>query len=56
MNPIGADEDASQFKGLIGPLTDNEDEDCPPEFTSLAIEQEKCKFNLVNSIIKHFKN
>ena len=32
-----------QYKGLNAPGTDNEDEDFPPEFTTLAHEQEKCK-------------
>ena len=31
-----------EFKGLNTPATDNEDDDCPPEFTTLAHEQEKC--------------
>lgn len=31
-----------EFKGLNAPATDNEDDDCPPEFTTLAHEQEKC--------------
>ena len=34
-----------QYKGLNGPPTDNEDEDFPPQFTTLLHEQEKCKFN-----------
>ena len=33
-----------QYKGLNTPGTDNEDEDFPPEFTTLAHEQEKCEF------------
>jgi hypothetical protein len=28
--------------GLNGPLTDNEEEDYPPELTTLAHEQDKC--------------
>ena len=35
-----------QYKGLNTPGTDNEDEDFPPEFTTLAHEQEKCEFIL----------
>lgn len=33
----------TQYKGLLnGPPTDNEDEDYPPQFTTLLHEQEKC--------------
>lgn len=33
-----------QYKGLNGPPTDNEDEDYPPQFTTLLHEQEKSEF------------
>ena len=36
-----------QYKGLNATATDNEDEDFPPEFTTLAHEQEKCKLYLI---------
>jgi hypothetical protein len=42
-----------QYKGLNTPGTDNEDEDFPPEFTTLAHEQEKCEWNLVFKIYFH---
>lgn len=35
---------ASEYKGLYAQSTDNEDEDYPPQFTTLATELEKCKF------------
>ena len=35
-----------QYKGLNGPPTDNEDEDYPPQFTTLLHEQEKSEYFL----------
>ena len=33
----------AQFKGLGALSTDNEDDDSPPQFTTLPQEEEKCK-------------
>lgn len=34
---------SSEYRGLNAQSTDNEDEDYPPQFTTLATELEKCK-------------
>lgn len=52
---------SSEYRGLNGQSTDNEDEDYPPQFTTLATELEKCKFCLTHSsnginFIMIFKN
>jgi len=40
-----------EFKGLNAPTTDNEDDDCPPEFTTLAHEQEKCLLFILHLMV-----
>lgn len=47
----------SEYKGLYAQSTDNEDEDYPPQFTTLATELEKCKllFNTSKATSSKFK-
>lgn len=37
------DKTTGEYKGLYAQSTDNEEEDYPPQFTTLATELEKCK-------------